>query len=133
MNMPRRFVLLCSLLAAAPAALHAQTETAPAQYSEEIEVRVIDVDVVVTDRKGNRLKNLTREDFELYEDGKRVDIAYFSRTAGGRIADMPALPVPPSAPGVEVVATAPAPAPRIPLTWIIFIDHTNLSLQSRNR
>src|SRR5687768_2383715 len=70
----------------------AQQQPAPPQFTEEIEVRVIDVDVAVTDRQGNPLTNLTRDDFELYEDGKRVDIAYFSRIADGRIADMPAPP-----------------------------------------
>ncbi|HVS32854.1 MAG TPA: VWA domain-containing protein, partial [Thermoanaerobaculia bacterium] len=132
MNKPPRWaVVLLALLVTGSA--FAQSETPSAQYAEEIEVRVIDVDVVVTDRKGNRLTNLTRGDFELYEAGKRVDIAYFSRTAGGRVADVPLPGVQTAPAGTEVVAIAPQAAPRIPLTWIIFIDQTNLMPQSRNR
>lgn len=40
----------------------------------EITVRLVLVDVTVTDKKGNFITDLTKEDFELYEDGKRVPI-----------------------------------------------------------
>ena len=35
------------------------------------------------------MTNLTREEFELYEDNKRVEIDYFSRIADGRLVDVP--------------------------------------------
>lgn len=105
----------------------AQTEApAPAsQYGEEIEVRVIDIDVVVTDKQGNPITNLTREHFELYEDGKRVDVPYFTRVVEGRIADLPAAD--PAQPA------APSATPRTPLTWIVYIDQTNFPPQRRNQ
>jgi VWFA-related protein len=112
-------VILLPLFAAV--AISAQDEPAATQYTEEIEVRVIDVDVVVTDRRGNPITGLTREDFELYENGRRVDIDYFSRIAGGRIADMPA-------PDGELEE---ALQQRAALTWVIFIDHTNMTPQIR--
>lgn len=99
-----------------------------AEFAEEIEVRVIDVDVVVTDRHGNPIPDLTRESFELYEDGRRVEIAYFSRIADGRIADLPSVP---DADG-ETGASLPA-ASRTPLTWVVYIDQTNLPPQRRNQ
>src|SRR5687768_13610016 len=105
----------------------AQQQPAPPQFAEEIEVRVIDVDVAVTDRQGNPLTSLTRDDFELYEDGKRVDIAYFSRIVDGRLADLPS---PAAAQQGQSVTT---PAPRTPLTWIVYIDQTNLVPQRRNQ
>ena len=110
----------------------AQTETPAApQFGEAIEVRVIDVDVVVTDAKGNPLTDLTREQFELYEDGKRVDVAYFSRIVGGRIADLPAAA--PAAPDAIAQPAPPAAAPKTPLTWVVYIDQTNFPPQRRNQ
>jgi VWFA-related protein len=41
-------------------------------------VRLIDVDVLVTDREGRFVRNLTRDDFELLEDGKPQTLATFS-------------------------------------------------------
>ncbi|HEX8409334.1 MAG TPA: VWA domain-containing protein [Thermoanaerobaculia bacterium] len=121
--------LLCALsLLLVSAIVFAQSDPQQQQFGEEIEVRVIDVDVVVTDRQGNPIMNLTRDDFELYEDNKRVEIAYFSRIADGRLTDVPPLQQP------STIATGVAPAaPRMPLTWVIFIDHTNLSPQRRNQ
>lgn len=47
------------------------------RFGEAVQVTVIEVPVTVTDRSGNPLRNLTKEDFELYDDGKRVPIEYF--------------------------------------------------------
>ena len=46
-------------------------------YGETLEVRVIDVDVIVTDRSGKPVTGLTRDDFELFENGKRKEITNF--------------------------------------------------------
>lgn len=40
----------------------------------EVIVRLILVDVIVTDKKGNFVTDLTKDDFELYEDGVKVPI-----------------------------------------------------------
>lgn len=96
----------------------------PGRFNEEIEVRVIDVDVVVTGRDGKPLTNLTRADFELYEDGKRVEIAYFSTIVDGGLAR-----------ASKVVGSIEAPAeiaPRSPLTWAVFVDQSNLPPSARN-
>src|SRR5437016_2580342 len=44
---------------------------------ETIEVHVVNVDVVVTDREGNRVRGLTKDDFELYEDKRPQTITNF--------------------------------------------------------
>lgn len=44
---------------------------------ENIDVRVINVDVVVTDKKGNRIHGLTKDDFEIYENGVPKTITNF--------------------------------------------------------
>lgn len=110
-----RALLFLSLGAAAIAS--AQENPQP-EFKESIEVSVIDVDVVVTDRQGNRVTTLAREDFELTENGRPVDIAYFSRIIDGRSDEQLAI-------GSEV-------APRTPLTWVVYVDQTNLPPQRRN-
>jgi len=61
-------------LIAASAVLCAATLTA--QVNESIEVRVVTVDVTVTS-KGVPVSGLTRNDFEVFEDGKRQAISNF--------------------------------------------------------
>ncbi|MFZ0882307.1 MAG: VWA domain-containing protein, partial [Candidatus Acidiferrales bacterium] len=57
------------------AAQQAQTPPGPAIKAETREVRV---DVVVTDKKGNYIQDLTTKDFRLYEDDKEQAINTFS-------------------------------------------------------
>ena len=49
----------------------------PAQIVESIEVRVTNVEVVATGPDGKPVHGLTREDFELLEDGKPQTITNF--------------------------------------------------------
>lgn len=49
-----------------------------AQVAESIEVRVVTVDVVVTDKSGKPVTGLTADDFEVLEEGKRQKITHFS-------------------------------------------------------
>lgn len=51
------------------------------QLGETIEVRVTNVDVVVTDREGKPVRGLTRDDFVLLEDKKPQPITNFSEYA----------------------------------------------------
>jgi len=44
----------------------------------EVIVELVVVEVFVTDKEGNFVDNLTKEDFEIYEDGKQVKIQYFA-------------------------------------------------------
>lgn len=50
-------------------------------FIDTIDVQVVEVDVVVTDRKGRPIKGLAREDFELYVDGRPAEIANFYESA----------------------------------------------------
>lgn len=114
-----------------------------------VDVTVTNLDVVVTDRKGNRIRGLTRADFEVYEDGVLQPLTNFYAVDGGKVVffgdeaipgvDPPAAPAPAPVPAPSPIAT-PAPAPAdpavaplpVPRTRIvIFID--NLSLQPFNR
>lgn len=47
------------------------------------EVNVVNVDVVVTDRDGRPVTDLTKADFDLYDGKKRVEISNFFAVANG--------------------------------------------------
>jgi VWFA-related protein len=55
----------------------AQTQ-APPSVTFQVEVNYVDVDAIVTDEKGNFVSGLTRDDFEVFEDGKPQKIEMFS-------------------------------------------------------
>jgi VWFA-related protein len=96
-------ILIPLLLAAGSMTLVAQ-EPAPAgakvegtEVGESIDVRVVNVEAVVTDRGGQRIKGLKPSDFRLLVDGKEVSIDYFTEIRGGNAVevhgDVPASPV----------------------------------------
>jgi VWFA-related protein len=77
------FLLSAGFLLAA----HAQSKppskpaSSPVQSGDQtirIETQVVQVEVTVTDKQGKVIRDLKRENFELKEDGKPQDIAYFS-------------------------------------------------------
>ena len=83
--------------------------------SESIEVSIVNLDVVVTDRDGRRVTGLTAGDFEIREAGKVQPITNFAEYRG-------AAPAPAGEVGVE--AAAAAPAPRLPRTIVLFVEWT---------
>src|SRR5947209_15103556 len=82
----RALLVPLALAGALPAALAAspparQPAPAPAAgeetYYESIDVDVVNVEVVATDRAGRPVAGLGQNDFELYEDGKPVAVSNF--------------------------------------------------------
>jgi VWFA-related protein len=75
---------LCLLVAIGrPAKLTAQAPTqqnpqGPPSVTFQVEVNYVDVDAIVTDEQGNFVTGLTRDDFEVFEDGKPQKIDMFS-------------------------------------------------------
>ncbi len=110
-------VVLLSLIAAAAAA----------QVSEVIEVRVVEVEVVVVDGHGQPVRGLTREDFELREGGKPREITNFYAVDRGQLLREPQPEAAKGAPPPE----PPLPAP--PTHIVFFVDNDHLELRQRNR
>lgn len=124
---------------AALIALPAQPQQQPAPdealkpFGATIEVRVINVDVVVTDRKGNPVKGLKKEDFELYENGRPVPLSNFYEVTGGR-AIAPDLAEPEPAPAPAAAAPVRQEAPDNLRRHIVFyIDNLSMAPFNRNR
>ena len=47
-------------------------------YTLKVDVPLVTVDVTVENAAGNTIKDLSRDAFELYEDGARQEIRYFA-------------------------------------------------------
>ena len=103
------------LLAALPVA--AQDSPLPDLFSDVIDVRVVNVEVVVTDREGNRIRGLTANDFELLVDGEPAPIAYFTEIDEGIVRAAPPT-------GVEIAEAIPALHAGEPVgtNFLVFID-----------
>lgn len=94
---------------------------------ESVNVRVVNVDVVVTDKKGNPVRGLKRSDFRVREDGKDVVLSnFFSYAERAASTD-------------EMVANASmspeelANLPKEPFTLAIYIDERNTQPDHRER
>jgi len=86
----------------------------PDLFTDVIDVRVIDVEVVVTDRDGNRFRGLHASDFELLLDGEAVPIDYFTEVDEGRAVSR-------DGDGVGDVPSLTADEP-VGTNFLIFID-----------
>ena len=58
--------------------MRAQAPQEPPSVTFQVEVNYVDVDTIVTDEKGHFVTGLTRDDFEIFEDGKPQKIDVFS-------------------------------------------------------
>jgi VWFA-related protein len=59
--------------------LAAQSPVPSSDPSFRVSVNLVQVDVVVTDTKGHHVIDLRPDDFEIFESGKRQNIAFFSK------------------------------------------------------
>ncbi|HRC84901.1 MAG TPA: VWA domain-containing protein [Thermoanaerobaculia bacterium] len=116
-----RLSLLGALLVALLASHSSWAEgpkAAPA-LQESVELNLVNLDVVVTDRGGHRVSDLGQADFEVRENGKPVAITNFSRLGG-------------LAASTAGVAPESSPAPALePLQVVILVDNSSISPVSR--
>ena len=93
-------------------------EAAPASiFGETVEVRVINVEVVVTDKQGLPVTGLQPGDFALKVDGAEVPIQYFTEVRGGD-----AIEGPPDAPVMVPGVPQLAPGTPVGTSYLVFID-----------
>jgi len=111
--MKKLLVLLFVLLLVAPAMFAADQPAIP-RAGETIEVSIVNLEVVVTDKHGQRVHGLTKDDFEVFEDGKPQPISNFAA-----YTTQPASTVLDSKTGVSLPATAPKRQRR---TIAVFIE-----------
>jgi VWFA-related protein len=124
-------LLLLTLLLPGSARGQEPAEAEPTYY-ESIDVQVVNVEVFVSDKSGQRVTGLTSRDFQLLEDGRPVEITNFFAVGGaaasGETATVPA--------GSTTPAALPQPA-AVPaeqrLHLAIVIDDMSLGTQPRGR
>ena len=95
----RAFIrLLASPLPASDPTVAVKT---PTPIVENVTVDIVNVEVMVIDKKGNRVRGLTKDDFELIQDGRPQRITNFFAVEGGALAPEPLPPrlVPPESLG----------------------------------
>jgi VWFA-related protein len=99
------------------------------QFTDVIDVQLVNVEVWVTDKAGVPVTGLQAEDFELYEDGKPVEISHFSeiRQDTRLAASAPGSAMSPAA------TTEASSADAEPSHLILYFDEFHLSPPSRRR
>src|SRR5205085_8444310 len=97
------------MLAGALLAVFLQTK-----FGATLEVRVVNIDVVVTDKSGRRIAGLTRNDFEVLEDGKPQTITNFDEERGVAAAL------------IAGATTSEAAATHRPRRFVLFVDNESL-------
>jgi len=126
----RKFV--AAVLTAFPL-LAQQPQPQPAQqptfFSETIEVRVINVDVVVTGKDGKPVRGLTKEDFELYENGKPQQISNFLEM---RPEDSP-VPAATAGTAMQPNPDALRPPDTRARNFVVFLDSSTIHPFTRDR
>lgn len=108
---------------------------------KNVDVSITNLDVVVTDSKGNRITGLRKEDFEVIEDGLQQILTNFYAVEAGMLKVAVDLPV--AAPAQGATAAAPAkieagnaevaPLPVLKTRIVIFVDNLHIAPFNRNR
>lgn len=127
---PLQAVVLLIIASLMPPVLLAQEPTST--FTEVLDVEVINVEVYVTNRKGEPITGLSANDFRLYEDGEAVEITNFYAVENGQVAHE-GLSLPPLTPPTEgEQQLAPLPDDQ-KLHAVLFIDGVNISPRLRNK
>jgi len=116
----------CLIAAAPPVAAQPPAAPAPPVFGETVEVRVVNLEVVVTDRDGLPVAGLAPSDFRLRVDGEETPIGYFTEVRGGTAIE--------GASG-EPVAGLPDVAPGEPVgtSYLVFVDDYFALARDRDR
>ncbi|HEX2255022.1 MAG TPA: VWA domain-containing protein [Thermoanaerobaculia bacterium] len=126
-------LLAVATLLAGPAFAQApagQAAQPPADsFGETIDVRVVEVEVVVTDSQGNLVSGLGPEDFRLRVDGEVEPIDFFSEVRGGRLAPPAADAEGPTLPA----AVDAAPGAARGTAYLVFMDDFFTQPRDRGR
>ena len=97
--------------------------------TQKIEVRVVNVDVVVTGPDGMPVRGLTKDDFQLFEDGKTQPVTNFYSVEGAPASS----PAGPTASTPSPSSAAPQQEdPRFRRKVLVLIDNNHITPHDRN-
>jgi VWFA-related protein len=130
--------IVAGLSAQAPGRPAAGAPASPASPASQdqptfrVQVAAVTQDVVVKDDRGNFVPNLTRDDFEVYEDGVKQDIVTMTMVSGGRVSNI--LDAPPTAAPEGIILP---PAHRVNDTsgriFLFFVDDLHVQFSESGR
>jgi VWFA-related protein len=105
------------------------------QQGREVIRRTVDLvtsDVIVRDDQGQFVSNLSKTDFDVYEDGVKQDLVTFVLTHGGRVINDVGAPPPPLQAGILL----PPPRPTNDASgriFMIFVDDLHMDFNNTGR
>lgn len=102
-------------------------------FSDELEVTVVNLDVHVTDRDGNAVTDLKREDFRVLQDGEERQVTNFELFTEERIRSRLARAEPGVLPVPTPAGEAEADLETRPTHLVLYVDNENLRPFDRNR
>lgn len=123
------FLILALFLGLTPSAF---SQSSSSSFAEVVEVRVVNVEVFVTDRSGLPIEGLSQEDFTLTVDGKEMPVSnFYAETLEQARASVEPLrrQTDPTFHTVEEVPQDPTKRAHI----VILVDHTRLRHSNRKR
>lgn len=124
-------------LACAAAAL-AESQEASTPFIDRVDINVINVEAFVTDGDGRAVTDLTPDDFELFEDGEKVEITNFFQSdfqpLEERLAADRQLIAGAGRPGESALVPSPRNVPEDQrLNLVVYVDLYHLSPGNRTR
>jgi len=122
---PARKLATVALLAAAWPVMAQSPPAESTPFDETIEVRRVNVDVVVVDAAGEPVRDLERSDFALFENGRSVEILNFAEYREAAAAAPPADAT--AAPEADAAAELAGP-----VSWVIYVDSGKVAPGPRN-
>jgi VWFA-related protein len=113
----------------APAAGQEKDRPLP-PVSESVDVSVTNVDVFVTDSKGQRVAGLTTDDFDVKQDGIPQKITNFYAVAGGKVLFEDGTSIPLDAKDKDAAVEVPR---EVTAHYVFYVDNLNIQPMNRNR
>jgi VWFA-related protein len=97
-----------------------------------IQVNLVTTDVIARDSRGQFVADLEKDDFEVYEDGVKQEIASLVLVHGGRVFNRQLAPPPPAPEGIILPPVRPTndAAGRI---FLLFVDDLHLDFRNTGR
>jgi VWFA-related protein len=121
--------LAAGLSAQAPAPAPRTNQQGP---NFRVQIDAVTMDVVVKDNQGRFVPDLKKDEFEIFEDGVRQEIASMTMSHGGRVTNVLEAPPPPPPEGLVL-----PPVRRVTDTsgriFLFFVDDLHLQFQNSGR
>jgi VWFA-related protein len=97
-----------------------------------VQIDAVTMDVIVKDGQGRFVADLSKDEFEIYEDGVKQDIASMTMSHGGRVTNTLHVP-PPVAPEGVILPARRATTDTSGRIFLFFVDDLHLQFHSTAR